>query len=108
LDVTLGKTGEAIMPVADKMIPLPDQTGPSVAISMSQNSSHSSKVESTGEQLLPDTASIATSEVSTTDGSALENVAQLAKLYALGIPSEKEFQLLKELIPRGPSRAKLT
>jgi hypothetical protein len=28
-------------------------------------------------------------------------VARLAKLYALGTPSEQEFQLLKNLIPQG-------
>jgi hypothetical protein len=35
------------------------------------------------------------------DSSVVENVAQLAKLYAIGTPSEKEFSVI-----RGLSRAK--
>jgi hypothetical protein len=35
---------------------------------------------------------------STTDRGVIDNVAQLAKLYAICTPSEKEFQRLKELI----------
>jgi hypothetical protein len=38
------------------------------------------------------------SELSTTNSSAVENVARLAKLYAVGTPSEKEFQRLRGLI----------
>jgi hypothetical protein len=98
LDNTIGKTEEVVMPVADEMIQLPDQTGPGVAISVRQNSFHSSKVESTSEEMLSGTASIESFEVSTTDGSAVESVAQLAKLYAMGAPSEKEFQRLRELV----------
>ena len=78
---------------------------------MSQNSGYSSKIESTNEEVLPDTVLIESSELSTTDSSAVENVAQLAKLYAMGTPSEKEFQRLKGLISQslGDSQApKLT
>jgi hypothetical protein len=95
LETTIGETGEVVMPLADK---LPDQKGQGAAISISQNSAHSSKVESTNEEVLPDTVLIEPSELSTTDSSAVENVAQLAKLYAMGTPSEKEFQRLKGLI----------
>jgi hypothetical protein len=95
LETTIGKTGEVVMPLADK---LPDQKGQGEAISISQNSASSSKIESTNEEVLPDTVLIEPSELSTTDSSAVENVAQLAKLYAMGTPSEKEFQRLKGLI----------
>jgi hypothetical protein len=98
LDTTIGKTDEVVMPVADEMIQLPDQTGPGAAISVRQNSFHSSKVEPTSEEMLSGTASIETFEVSTSDGSAVESVAQLARLYAMGAPSEKEFQRLRELV----------
>jgi hypothetical protein len=93
-----GKTDEVVMPVADEMIQLPDQTGQSAAISVRQDSFHSRKVESTSEEMLSGTASIETFEVSTSDGSAVESVAQLARLYAMGAPSEKEFQRLRELV----------
>ena len=53
---------------------------------------------SSSAEVLPDTVLIEPSELSTTDSSAVENVAQLAKLYAMGTPSEKEFQRLKGLI----------
>ena len=98
LDTTIGKTDEVVMPVADEMIQLPDQTGPGAAISVRQNSFRSSKVEPTGEEMLSGTASIETFEVSTTDGSVIESVAQLARLYAMGAPSETEFQRLRELV----------
>jgi hypothetical protein len=83
LEITIGKTGE---------------TGQGAAIPMSQNSAYSSKIESTNEEVLPDTVLIEPSELSTTDSSAVENVTQLAKRYAMGTPSEKEFQRLKGLI----------
>jgi hypothetical protein len=38
------------------------------------------------------------SELSAADSSDVSKVAQLAKLYAMGTPSEKEFQRLKGLI----------
>ena len=89
------KAGEVVMPLADK---LPDEKGQGAAISISQNSAYNSKIESANEEVLPDTVLIESSELSTTDSSAVENVAQLAKLYAMGTPSEKEFQRLKGLI----------
>jgi hypothetical protein len=98
LDTTIRKTDEVVMPVADEMIQLPDQTGPGAAISVRQNSFHSSKVEPTSEEMLSGTASIETFEASTSDGSAVESVAQLARLYAMGAPSENEFQRLRELV----------
>ena len=97
LDPTIGKTDEVVMPGADEMAQLPDQTGPGAQISVRQNSFHSSKVEPTSEEI-SGTASIEAFEVSTTDGSAVESVAQLARLYAMGAPSEKEFQRLRELV----------
>jgi hypothetical protein len=48
--------------------------------------------------MLSRTATIENFEVSTTNGSAVESVAQLARLYAMGSPSEKEFQRLRELV----------
>jgi len=98
LDTIIGKTDEVVKPVADELIQLPDQTGPGAAISARQNSFHSSKVEPTGEEMLSGTASIESFEVSTINGSAVESVAQLARLYAMGAPSEKEFQRLRELV----------
>jgi hypothetical protein len=98
LETTIGKTGEVVMPVADKLTQLPDQTGQGAAIPTSQNSAYSSKIESTNEEVLPDTVLIEPSELSTTNNIAVENVAQLAKLYAMGTPSEKEFQRLKGLL----------
>ena len=95
LETTIGKTGEVVMPLADT---LPDQKGQGAAISISENSAYSSKIESSNEEVLLDTVLIEASELSTTDSSAVENVAQLAKLYAMGTPSEKEFQRLKWLI----------
>jgi hypothetical protein len=79
---------------ADRMIQLPDETGQSAATSMTQNSACISKIESTNEEILPDTV---LSEPST-DSSVVANVAQLAKVYAMGTPSEKEIQRLKGLI----------
>ena len=95
LETTIGKTGEVVMPLADT---LPDQKGQGAAISISENSAYSSKIELSNEEVLLDTVLIEASELSTTDSSAVENVAQLAKLYAMGTPSEKEFQRLKWLI----------
>jgi hypothetical protein len=94
LETTVGKTGEVVVPLAHKMIQLPDQTR------QGANSVYSSKTVPANEEVLPDTVSIQTSGLSATGSSAVENVAQLAKLYAMGTPSEKEFQLLKELIPQ--------
>jgi hypothetical protein len=94
LETTVGKTGEVVVPLAHKIIQLPDQTR------QGANSVYSSKTVPTNEEVLPDTVSIQTSGLSATGSSAVENVAQLAKLYAMGTPSEKEFQLLKELIPQ--------
>ena len=65
--------------------------------SMRRVSAYSSNLESASE-VGPNTVSI---ENSATDGSAVEDVARLAKLYAMGTPSEQEFQLLKNLIPQG-------
>jgi hypothetical protein len=99
-ETIIGKTKEVVMPInlalADKMIPVPDENGQNATISMSENSACSSKIESTNEEILPDTI---LSERSP-DSSVVENVAQLAKLYAIGTPSEKEFQRIKGLIPQ--------
>ena len=46
------------------------------------------KLKSTNEEVLPDTILNERSP----DSSVVENVAQLAKLYGIGTPSEKEFQ----------------
>ena len=88
--------GQRAVFVSAAMIQLPDENGQHAAISMSENSACSSKIESTDEENLPDTI---LSE-SSTDGSVVENVAQLAKLYAMGTPSEKEFLRIKGLIPQ--------
>jgi hypothetical protein len=89
LETAIG-AGEVVMPLADKMIQLPDQTWQGAAISMSQNSAYSNKIESTNEEVHPD--------LSTTDSNAVENVAQLAKLYAMGTPTGKELQRLRALV----------
>ena len=94
------KKNEVVMPInlalADKMSQVPDENGQSATISKSENSACSSKIESTNAEILPDTI---LSERSP-DSSVVENVAQLAKLYAIGTPSEKEFQRIKGPIPR--------
>jgi hypothetical protein len=99
-ETTTAKTNEVVVPInlalADKMIQVPDENGQSATISMSENSACSSKIESINEEILPDTI---LSERSP-DSSVVENVAQLAKLYAIGTPSEKEFQRIKGLIPQ--------
>jgi hypothetical protein len=96
-ETTIGKASEVVMPIsfalADKMIQ-PDENGQSATISMSQNSGCSSETESTNEEILPDTV---LSE-SSPDSSVVAKVAQLAKLCAMGTPSEKEFQRIKGLI----------
>ena len=101
-ETTIGKTSEVVMPIsptlADRMIQLPDETGQSAAISMSQNSARSNKIETTNEEVLPHTVLIKASELSAADSSDVSKVAQLAKLYAMGTPSEKEFHRLKGLI----------
>jgi hypothetical protein len=49
-----------VLPLADK---LPDQKGQGAAISISQNSAYSSKIESTNEEVLPDTVLVEPSEL---------------------------------------------
>ena len=101
-ETTIGNPSEVAMPIGlllvDELIQLPDEAGQREAISMNQNSGYSSKIVSTNEEVLPDAVLIEPSELSTTNSSAVENVARLAKLYAMGTPSEKEFQRLKGLI----------
>ena len=101
-ETTIGNPSEVAMPIGlplvDELIQLPDEAGQRAAISMNQNSGYSSKIVSTNEEVLPDTVLIEPSELSTTNSSAVENVARLAKLYAMGTPSEKEFQRLRGLI----------
>jgi hypothetical protein len=101
-ETTIGNPSEVAMPIglplADELIQLPDETGQRAAISMNQNSGYSSKIMSTNEEVLPDAVLIEPSELSTTNSSAVENVARLAKFYAMGTPSEKEFQRLRGLI----------
>ena len=101
-ETTIGNPSEVAMPIglplADELIQLPDEAGQRAAISMNQNSGYSSKIVSTNEEVLPDAVLIEPSELSTTNSSAVENVARLAKLYAMGTPSEKEFQRLRGLI----------
>ena len=101
-ETTIGNPSEVAMPIGlllvDELIQLPDEAGQREAISMNQNSGYSSKIVSTNEEVLPDTVLIEPSELSTTNSSAVENLARLAKLYAMGTPSEKEFQRLRELI----------
>jgi hypothetical protein len=99
-ETTIGNPSEVAMPIglplADELIQLPDEAGQRAAISMNQNSGYSSKIVSTNEEVLPDAVLIEPSELSTTNSSAV--VARLAKLYAMGTPSEKEFQRLRGLI----------
>jgi hypothetical protein len=101
-ETTIGRASEVVMPMsltfADKMIQLPDQIGPGAETSMSQDSAYSSKIESTNEEVSPCTVLNEASDLSVTDSSAIENVAQLAKLYAIGTPSGKELQRLKGLM----------
>ena len=103
-----GKIGLALpinLALADKMSQVPDENGQSATISKSENSACSSKIESTNEEVLPDTILNERSP----DSSVVENVAQLAKLYGIGTPSEKEFQTDQGANPsviRGISRAK--
>ncbi len=101
-EATIGKTSEAVMPIsftiADKKIQLPDEAEQSATISMSQNYAHSSKIDSTSEDVLPDSVLSEAPKLSATDSSDVSKVAQLAKLYAMGTPSEKELQRLKGLI----------
>jgi hypothetical protein len=101
-ETTIGNPSEVAMPIglplADELIQLPDEAGQRAAISMNQNSGYSSKIVSTNEEVLPDAVLIEPSELSTTNSSAVENVARLAKLYAMGTPSENEFQRLRGLI----------
>jgi hypothetical protein len=101
-ETTIGNPSEVAMPIglplADELIQLPDDAGQRAAISMNENSARSNKIETTNEEVLPHTVFSKASELNTTNSSALENVARLAKLYAMGTPSEKEFQRLKGLI----------
>jgi hypothetical protein len=100
-ETTIGRASEVVMPMsltfADKMSRLPDQIGPGAETSMSQDSAYSSKIESTNEEVLPRTVLNEASEL-VTNSSAIENVAQLPKLYAMGTPSEKELQRFKGLM----------
>jgi hypothetical protein len=100
--MTIGKTSEVLMPIsltiADKMIQLPDETEQSATISMSENYAYSSKIDPTSEEVHPDTVLSEAPGLSATDSSDVSKVAQLAKLYAMGTPSEKEFRRLKGLI----------
>ena len=97
-ETIVGKKSEVVAPInlalADKMSQVPDENGQSATISKSENSACSSKIELTNEEILPDTILSERSPVS----SVVENVAQLAKLYAIGTPSEKEFQRIKRSI----------
>jgi hypothetical protein len=93
LDTTVGKTGEMVMPGPEKMPQLPDQTGPGAANPMRQNPACGTEIESNNEEVLR-----VLIELSAVDSSVVEKVAQLAKLYAMGTPSENEFQRLKEQI----------
>jgi hypothetical protein len=101
-ETTIGNPSEVAMPIglplADELIQLPDEAGQRAAISMNQSSGYGSKIVSTNEEVLPNAVLIEPSELNTTNSSAVENVARLAKLYAMGTPSEKEFQRLKGLI----------
>jgi hypothetical protein len=94
LETPIGKN-DLVRPLTDRMVP--DQSEQGAAPSMRRVSAYSSNLESASE-VGPNTVSI---ENSATDGSAVEDVARLAKLYAMGTPSEQEFQLLKNLIPQG-------
>jgi hypothetical protein len=95
-ETTIGNPSEVAMPIglplADELIQLPDEAGQRAAISMNH------KIMSTNEEVLSDAVLIEPSELSTTNSSDVENVARLAKLYAMGTPSEKEFQRLRGLI----------
>jgi hypothetical protein len=97
-ETTIVEAGEAVKPLGDKMSQLPDPIEEGAATSMSQNFAYNSKIPSTNEELLPDTVTVEPSEASITGSSAVENVAQLAKLCAMGTPSEKDFQRIKGLI----------
>jgi hypothetical protein len=93
LETPIGKS-DLVRPLIDRMVP--DQSEQGAATSMRRVSAYGSNLESTSE-VRPNTVSI---ENSAADGSAVEDVARLAKLYAMGTPSEQEFQLLKNLIPQ--------
>jgi hypothetical protein len=97
-ETTIGETREVVMPMSftltDKMIQATDVTEQSATISMSKNCVYNNKIYSTCEEVLPRTVL----KLGAADSSDFSKMAQLAKLYAMGKPSEKEFQRLKGLI----------
>jgi hypothetical protein len=68
----------------------------SPATLMSQNSANISDVGPTYGEIFPGITSI---EVSNTDNSAVEAVAQLAELCAKGTPPKNDFQRIKDATP---------
>ena len=93
-----------VMPMSftliDKMIQLTDVTDQSATISMSKNCAYNNKIYSTCEEVLPRTVLFEAPNLGAAESSDFSKMAQLAKLYAMGKPSEKEFQRLKGLISR--------
>ena len=87
-ETTIGKTSEVVMPIsfalADKMIQLPDETGQSATISMSQNSACSSKIESTNEEVLPDTVLSEASKLGAADSSDCRKSGPACKAIRYG------------------------
>jgi hypothetical protein len=104
-ETTIGAAGEAVKPLADKMIQQVTQTGDAVRTSMTQDSAESSSIQLTHEEVFPEIASIEGSESSSTGNTPVENVAQLAELCAKGTPSEKDFQRIKGLISQSMGSA---
>jgi hypothetical protein len=103
-ETTIGETREVVMPMSftliDKMIQLTDVTDQSATISMSKNCAYNNKIYSTCEEVLPRTILSEAPKLGAAESSDFSKMAQLAKLYAMGKPSEKEFQRLKGLISR--------
>jgi len=103
-ETTIGETREVVMPMSftltDKMIQLTDVTDQSATISMSKNCAYNNKIYSTCEEVLPRTVLSEAPKLGAAESSDFSKMAQLAKLYAMGKPSEKEFQRLKVLISR--------
>jgi hypothetical protein len=107
-ETTIGAAGEAVKPLADKMIQQATQTGDAVRTSMTQDSAESSSIQPTHDEGFPEIASIEGSKSSSTGNTgntAVENVAQLAELCAKGMPSEKDFQRIKGLISQSVGSA---
>jgi hypothetical protein len=67
---------------------------------MSKNCAYNNKIYSTCEEVLPRTILSEAPKLGAAESSDFSKMAQLAKLYAKGKPSEKEFQRLKGLISR--------